>query len=187
MTDRDVAASAAAETQPRLHTEVSSRAELLPSLRVLGAVAVLGLPLGWLWSLLAPPEVVRVQRGRVTSPLLAQSTHRFDDLAVFLLLGLAAGVLTGAAVWLLRQRRGPVMLVAATAGALAGAWLALHTGEVLAGWRYTGALEAVPVGELGLLAPTVASSWAVVMQPLWTAFAYGAAASWNASDDLGRT
>jgi hypothetical protein len=156
------------------------RADLRPGLAVLVAVTVLGLPLGWLWSVLAPSVVVGRGPGGVVAPLLSQSEHRFDALAVFVLLGLAAGVLTGVAVWLLRSRRGPVVLIAATVGALAAACLARYTGELLA----TG--HGAAAGELAALAASVGSWWAVVAQPLGVALAYGSAVAWNGHDDLGR-
>lgn len=159
------------------------RADLRPGLTVLGVVTVLGLPLGWLWSVLAPSEVVRLGPGGATTPVLSQSEHRFDALALFVLLGLAAGVLIGVVVWLLRQRRGPVILIAATTGALASAWLARYTGQLLTTGHELGAGTA---GDLTALAASVESSWAVVAQPLGVALAYSSAVSWNGHDDLGR-
>ena len=65
--------------------------DLRPALGAFAAVAVLGLPLGWVWSRLAPPEVVRVAADGALVPLLGESEHRFDALALFVLLGFAAG------------------------------------------------------------------------------------------------
>jgi hypothetical protein len=116
------------------------RADLGPALSVLCAVAVLALPLGALWSWLAPPELVMRSVRAATPggvlPFAGQSEHRFDDMATFLLLGLVAGVLTGAVLWLLRRRRGPVVLVAAMLGSLVAAWLAMRVGLWLAAARY---------------------------------------------------
>lgn len=157
-------------------------ADLRPAAVVAAAVAVLGLPLGWLWSVLAPAEVRAATNGAATA-LLSQSEHRFDALALFVLLGLAAGVLTGAVVWLLRQHRGPVLVIAATAGALAAAWLARHSGQLLA----PDGLVAAAAGEFAIRGPEVESPWAVVAQPLGVALAYGGAVACNGHDDLGRT
>ncbi len=178
MTDTDAAAPEAGN-----RPAVVIRADLRPGLAVLGVVTVLGLPLGWLWSVLAPSAVARRGPGGVTMSLLSQSEHRFDALALFVLLGLAAGVLTGAAAWLLRGRRGPVVLLAATAGALAAACLARYTGQLLT-TGYEFGTDAS--GELVALAASVESWWAVVAQPLGVALAYGSAVSWNGHDDLGR-
>lgn len=179
MTGPDTAVAAAEPEYPR----VASRADLRPALWVSGAAALLGLPLGWLWSVLAPPEVVPAGGGATVTSALSQSEHEFDALALFVLLGLAAGVLTGAVVWLLRAHRGPVSAIAATAGALVAAWLALRTGQLLT----ADVLAVTTVGEFTALAPVVASSWAVVAQPLGVALAYSCAVACNGHDDLGRT
>ena len=121
-------------------------------------------------------------RGAVL-PLVGQSEHRFDDMATFVLLGLAAGVLTGAAAWLLRQRRGPVVLIAAVLGSLISAWLAMNLGLSLAEARYP---DVAATGMAFLRAPVLESSWVVVAQPFGTAIAYCVTTAWHRSDDLGR-
>ncbi len=177
MTDPDAAAPDVE------HPRVVIREDLRPGIAVLGAVALLGLPLGWLWSALAPPELVRTGDGGAATSGLSQTEHRFDALALFVLLGLAAGLLTGVVVWLLREYRGPVLAVAATAGALVAAWLALRTGELLTADE----LVATAAGQFAARAPTVGSSWAVVAQPFGVALAYSFAVASNGHDDLGRT
>lgn len=176
MTDPDAAESSE-------HPRVVIRADLRPGIAVLVAVALLGLPLGWLWSALAPPELVRTGGGDTATSAVSQSEHRFDALAVFVLLGLAAGVLTGAVVWLFREHRGPVLVIAATVGALGAAWLALGTGQLLT----ADDVVAVAQGRFIARAPVVESSWAVVAQPLGVALAYSFAVAGNGHDDLGRT
>jgi uncharacterized protein DUF2567 len=161
------------------------KADLLPAVPVLVVVGLLGLPLGWLWSRLAPPERVLVQDGKQFIPLQWESWHRFDDLAIYGLLGLAAGVCTGAAVWLLRQRRGPVVMIGATLGAVLSAWLGTRIGVALANSHY--ALAGAPVVNSVIdTAPRVESLWVIVAQPLATVLTYGLAAAWNGRDDLGR-
>jgi Protein of unknown function (DUF2567) len=165
---------------------VEVRADLVPALGVLCAVAVLGLPLGWLWSRLAPPELVlrsvrAVAPGAVLS-FAGQSEHRFDDMAVFLLLGLAAGVLTGVALWLLlRRRRGPVVLVAAMLGSLIAAWLAMRVGLWLAAARYP---DLASTGLAFPRVPVLESSWVVIAQPFGVAVTYCITTAWNGTDDL---
>ena len=116
---------------PPLQARVVSGSDLRPALGTFTAVAVLGLPLGWVWSRLAPPEVVRVAADGALVPLLGESEHRFDALALFVLLGFAAGVLAGVAVWMLRESRGPVVLLGAIAGSAVAGWLAMGLGEAL--------------------------------------------------------
>ncbi|WP_019816250.1 DUF2567 domain-containing protein, partial [Saccharomonospora saliphila] len=111
------------------NARVVVRADLVPAFGVLSVVGVLGIALGWVWSLLAPTQRMRVVTdGGEAVPLQWESWHRFDGLALFVLLGLAVGVLTGVAVWLLRARRGPVVLIGAVAGSVLAAWLATRLG-----------------------------------------------------------
>lgn len=178
------------EVQPTPEPAPSRRAaldpaELAPALSVLGAVALLGLPLGALWSWLAPPEFVARSPNALTPggvlPFVGQSEHRFDDMATFLLLGLAAGVLTGAALWQFRRRRGPLVLLAAVLGSLIAAWLAMRVGlwVVAAGYpdlASTGAPFPRP--------PVLQSSWVLVGQPFGVAVTYSITTAWNRRDDL---
>lgn len=180
MTGPDAVAPA---TEPPEYPRVVVRADLRPGAAVLVAVTMLGLPLGWLWSVLAPPEVVPTGDGATVTSALSQSEHRFDALALFVLLGLGAGVLTGVVVWLLRQRRGPVLVTAATAGALVAALLARYTGQLLT----PDGLVAAAAGEFAARAPDIESYWVVVAQPLGVALAYSFAVACNGHDDLGRT
>ncbi|GHF06953.1 hypothetical protein GCM10017786_45710 [Amycolatopsis deserti] len=161
------------------------KADLLPAVSLLSLIGVLGIPLGWVWSLLAPPERVRVFDGGQLIPLQLESWHRFDDLAIYTLLGLGAGVVTGVAVWMLRERRGPVIMIAAVLGGLLAAWLGVQMGVAFANSAY--AVTTTPnVGEVIERAPRVESMWVLVAQPLGTALAYGLLAGWNGRDDLGR-
>lgn len=166
---------------------VALRVDLVPALSVLCAVTVLGLPLGALWSRLAPPEfVARSDRAPTPGgvlPFVGQSEHRFDAMATFLLLGLAAGLLTGAALWLLRRQRGPLILIVAVIGSLIAAWLAMRTGLWLATARYPDlASSAAPFPR----APVLESGWVVVAQPFGVVIAYSLTTAWNGHDDLGR-
>jgi lysylphosphatidylglycerol synthetase-like protein (DUF2156 family) len=162
------------------------RADLVPALGVLCAVAVLGLPLGALWSRLAPPEFVAQSALAPTPggvlPFVGQSEHRFDDIATFVLFGLAAGVLTGAALWLFRRRRGPLVLIAAVLGSLVAAWLAMRFGLWLAGAYYPDrASTGAPFGQ----APVLESAWVIITQPFGVAVTYCITTAWNGSEDLG--
>lgn len=167
------------------HPRVVIRADLLPALSVLSAVTVLGLAIGWLWSRLAPPQRLVITQDGTPVPLTAESYHRFDDLVLFVLLGLAAGFVTGVAVWLLRERRGPVIMIAATLGSALGGWLAMQVGTAWAEGRYPVASD-VKVLDVVVKAPQLESGWALLAWPLTTALLYGVLAAWNSMDDLGR-
>ncbi|HWM01642.1 MAG TPA: DUF2567 domain-containing protein [Actinophytocola sp.] len=161
------------------------KADLLPAVSVLSTVSLLGLAVGWLWSRLAPPQRMVVGEDGQPVPLTAESYHRFDDLVLFTLLGLAAGLFTGVAVWFLRERRGPVVMIAAVLGSAVGGWLAMQVGVAWAGGRFPVSTN-VEVLDVIQQAPRLESTWAVLAWPLATALAYGVLAAWNSMDDLGR-
>lgn len=162
------------------------KADLLPAISVASTAALVGLPLAWIWSRIAPaiPGVLGASGQPVPLPS-PYGYHRFDDLAIFMLLGLAAGIVTGVAMWLLRERRGPVVLLAGVLGAFVAAWLAMHIGVSFAVGHY--ALASAPkAGQVFNIAPRLETGWGVIVQPFGTALAYGVLAAWNSRPDLGR-
>lgn len=171
--------------------KVVVKADLLPAVSVLSTVALLGLAVGWLWSLLAPAQ--RMIIGQDGKPVVfaavtgsqAESFHRFDDLVLFVLLGLGAGLFTGLAVWFLRERRGPVIMIAAVLGSILAGWLAMQVGVAWAEGRYPVSAD-VEVLDIVLRAPELESGWILLAWPMATALAYGVMAAWNGMDDLGR-
>jgi hypothetical protein len=170
---------------PVPRSRVVARADLLPAVRVFLLVALTGVPLGLVWSLLAPPQHRRVSGDGTPVPLLADTYHAFDPSAIFLLASFGAGLLSGIGVWLVRSRRGPVMLLGAVLGSLIAAALAIQAGAWFVAVQYP--LPPAPKpGVLISVAPSVNSWWAVVAAPLGVAISYGLAASWNGLDDLGR-
>jgi hypothetical protein len=170
---------------PHLPARVVIKPDLLPAVSVLSTVAIFGIAIGWLWSRLAPPQLVRQVSPTQRFPLTSEDYHPFDDLAVFGVLALGAGIVTAVAVWFLRERRGPVVLVAAVLGGLVAAWLAMQTGVSFGQSRFP-VPGAPKVGDVFALAPKIDSAWVVVAWPFTTALVYGALAAWSNSDDLGR-
>jgi hypothetical protein len=162
------------------------RADLVAALGVVAAVAVLGAPLGVLWSWLAPPEfVARSPRAPTPGgvlPFVGETAHRFDDMATFVLFGLAAGVLTGAALWLLRRRRGPLVVIAAVLGSLVASWVAMRVGLWLAVAHYP---DLASTGAPFPRPPVVESDWVIIAQPFTVAVTYCLTTAWNGADDLG--
>ncbi|WP_338598933.1 DUF2567 domain-containing protein [Saccharopolyspora sp. SCSIO 74807] len=184
-TGPEPAGAAGPEPSARI-PRVVVRADLLPALSALSLVALLGLPLGWLWSRLAPPELALLSSsGNPVPAQVTESYHRFDAVGLFLLLTFAAGLVTAGVLWAVRGRRGPVLLIGAVLGSLVAAWLAMRMGATFAGDLYP--LPAAPrAGGQITVAPEVSTPWAVLVQPLGVALGYGFAASWNGFDDLGR-
>jgi hypothetical protein len=162
------------------------RVDLLAATSVLSLVSFLGLPLAWLWSRLAPAQLSVVQADGTLAALPAESQHRFDDMALFLLLGLAAGVVAAVGVWFMRQRRGPLALLGLVLGSLVGAWLAMRTGLTFAESRYSDAIAAAAEGEVVSAVPRIESRWVIVAQPLAAVLTYGVIAASNGQDDLAR-
>ena len=174
------------EYRPRRRPSAFTGADLLGAVGVLAAVALLGLPMAWLWSRLAPVQVSVVQADRTLAALPPESQHRFDDLALFVLIGFAAGVLSGVAVWLLRQRRGPLALLALAAGSVIAAWLAMRIGLSFVDGRYADAVRAAAPDAVVSAVPRLESAWVLTAQPLAAVLVYGVAAATNGLDDLGR-
>ncbi|MGH3515850.1 MAG: DUF2567 domain-containing protein [Haloechinothrix sp.] len=171
---------------PRERPKVIVKADLLPAVSVLSMVALVGIPIGWLWAHLAPPQRSVVVDSGPPRPIQMESWHLFDDLVIFALLGMAAGVFIGALIWLLRERRGPVIMIASVLGSLLAGWLAALMGEgMFAGGLYE-ITEPLAVGDLVDKAPKLETRWVLLVQPMFTALTYGALAAWNGSDDLGR-
>jgi hypothetical protein len=171
---------------PYRRPRVAIKSDLLPAVSVASTAALLGLPLAWIWSRIAPaiPGALDASGHPVALPS-PYGYHRFDDLAIFMLMGLAAGLITGVAMWMLRERRGPTILLAGVLGSFIAAWLAMHTGLSFAAGHYTLTTPPKP-GAVFNLAPRLETSWVLVVQPLGTALAYGVLAAWNGMNDLGR-
>ncbi|WP_433869607.1 DUF2567 domain-containing protein [Saccharopolyspora sp. CA-218241] len=165
--------------------KVVVKADLLPAVSTASLIALLGIPLGWLWSLLAPAQAgVLLADGTLASMPLA-SYHAFDALALFLLLGFTAGVLVAAVLWMSRRRRGPVLLLAGVVGAALSGWLAMTLGASFAAAAHPVPPTAAP-GDLIQEAPAIGTAWALLAQPFGLTLGYGLCASWNGLDDLGR-
>lgn len=179
-------ASAGPEDAPRRDVpRPVVKADLLPAVSTLSLIALLGLPLGWAWSRLAPPKQTAVTGDGHLSSVLVESYHEFDALGVFLLLSFGIGVVTAVALWMRRNRRGPVFLLAGVLGSALAAWLGTTLGTGFAQALYPVG-NPPPGGGLVTVPPEVATPWVVLAQPLAVALVYGLAASWNGFDDLGR-
>lgn len=165
--------------------KVVVKADLLPAISAVSLIALLGLPVGWVWSRLAPPQESVLGQGGSVTPLLVESYHEFDGIAIFTLLAFAAGLLTAAVLWRMRGRRGPVLLIGGVLGALVASWLGIQMGGSFAAGLYP--MPPSPqLGDLITMAPEITTKWVLVAMPLALALGYGIATSWNGFDDLGR-
>ena len=169
----------------RERPRVVVKADLLPSVTVASTIGMAGIPIGWLWAQLAPGRKAVITSAGTPTPFELASWHSFDALVIFALLLLGAGVFIGALTWLLRERRGPVVMVAAVAGSLLSGWLGMLMGKAFLGDTYT-VTEPPQVGDVITLAPEIATTWVIIVQPLAVAVVYALLAAWNGRDDLGR-
>ncbi|MBP2473635.1 hypothetical protein JOF53_002507 [Crossiella equi] len=159
--------------------------DLLPALSLASTLSLLGVVSAFLWSLLAPPIQHQVVNDGRTPAIPGDSNHEFDSLAVFVLITLALGALTGAVVWLMRRRRGPVVMLGGLVGSAVAAWLGTLMGGMFTGFWYS-VPTAVQLGDIYTAAPEPVHWAAIVAQPLAFIVVYGAAAAWNGLDDMGR-
>ncbi|WP_405497897.1 DUF2567 domain-containing protein [Nocardia sp. NBC_00511] len=151
---------------------------------VLAALAALGAAAGVVWALLAPAEqlvVVEPDRG---AALTGESIHRFDALAIFVLIGIVIGVVGTTAAWRWRRARGPVLLLGILLGSLAGAALMKIVGEAVAEQLHTRPAHP-PVHTIVEFAPSVEGWAALIVQPLAAAVVVLILAALSTSDDLG--
>ena len=165
--------------------KVVVKADLLPALSLGLLLAVFGLPLGWIWSRIAPPERVGMSSNGSILPLVDETYHVWDDVAIYLLMGLAFGLVAGVAVWMLRERRGPTVMVAAVLGAVAAGWLMTKTGVSFAAGDYP-VPASLKIGTLFQVAPQLDTGWILLAPPLGVALAYLVLSAWSGSEDLGR-
>ncbi len=102
---------------------------VLAGLSVAAVTALLGLPLGWLWSALAPRTPVVMTSGGAALAHPEQEQMIADE-GWYLFLSIGAGIVIAALAWgLLRRYRGPLMLVWLAIGGLFSGVLAYWLGH----------------------------------------------------------
>lgn len=107
----------------------SAKAQGSTALAVAAVIAVLGLPLGWIWSSFAPwlPGVIQSDGLFLQQPYGEQ---RAGQETWFILLSIGAGVLCAIIAWVaLRRFRGPLMVVGLAVGGIAAGWIAWRFGH----------------------------------------------------------
>jgi len=150
---------------------------------VVGALAVLGAVLGWVWSAWSGPQ----QRAYVIAP---GKLYPFDEVETmagadgrYLVLVGLTGLVAGAVLyWWRRADRGPLLAVALGAGGLAGAALTWWIGYLTGGGTYDGRPKTV-IPHLPL---SLHMRGLLLIEPALAMLVYGMLAAFAASDDLGR-
>jgi hypothetical protein len=110
-------------------------------------VAVLGAPLGWLWTVVAPRVgYIKVDGGFVYADPEPEQAIAGDGW--FLIIGVGAGLILAVLAWLLLRRyRGVAILFALTIGSLACAWLAWWLGHKIGLDQFHHAAAGLQVGD----------------------------------------
>jgi len=168
----------AGETIPGLSREVRSAAG------VAGVVLVSSALAGALWGLLAPTVRLLVLEPGQGSALTGESVHRFDALALFVLIGAVVGLLSAAAAWQLRRVRGPILLLGLVLGSIVGALVMVGFGEAVAQWDNPRPVDP-PVGNVVAVAPEVDTWLALIVQPLVASLLMLVLVALSPTDDLG--
>ncbi|MGE2834552.1 DUF2567 domain-containing protein [Mycobacterium sp. SMC-4] len=108
--------------------------------RVLAALVAAGAIVGALWALVAPPihGIVALTRSgdRIKAAIGNEADHWFTAAAMFVGMLSVLAVVAAVLAWQWRAHRGPVMIGALSAGAVAAAAAAAGVGTLVARWRY---------------------------------------------------
>jgi hypothetical protein len=172
-------------------------AELLPPGRIsrlrearaagvtIALLAVAGLAMGLLWSVVSPRVHVIVT---TTGPDLEHygSDEFFAGDASFALIGAAVGLLAAVAVWWLARRwRGPVQLLVLAVGCLACGLVAWQVGRHIGLGYFHDLLRDGRVGQRFVKPVDLRAKVVLVAAPLTAVIGYVVLASWVARPDLG--
>jgi hypothetical protein len=177
--------------------EPPPRRRWLPNLLIAGGVAAfvaaLGVPLGFVWSELAP----RLQMVKFEGDLYFIDAGP-EELAAadgwFIVLGVGVGLVVSLGAWFgLRRRRGPVMLAALAVGSLGSSALAAWIGSEIGRAAYEERLATAPdrtLLTLPLEVGATGSGWfghltgAIAIQALIAVFVYMIMAGWSRYPEL---
>lgn len=178
-----MAATVAGAAPGRLSAEVVKREGRAAALVFLAVAAFSALG-GVVWAYLAPAEQLLVVEPDRGAPLTGESTHRFDAVAIYVLIAMVVAVLTAVATWRWRRVRGPILLVGLLAGAALGSSLMRWVGEAVAEQLHTRPAHP-PVRSIVEIAPIVEGWPVLLVQPLLAALIVLIMAALSTSDDLG--
>ena len=163
-------ASSPDPASPRTPLRTTSLAFLGP----LVATAVLGIPAGYIWALVAPRALAQIVSHGAANVVNAETTAFIVADAWFVLIAAAGGLLTGIAgyVYVVRRRGAPAALGLILGGLAAAAimwWIGDHYGHA----SFQHALLTRPIGSYLHASLTLGSKAAVVFWPLFAALAIG--------------
>jgi hypothetical protein len=181
------AAEAPPAEQVRKRGVPVTRAELIWAGTWLAIPAVLGVPLAFLWVVLGPHvDVVMTAPG--TPDLADYNTEAFvaGD-GRYALITAVTGLVLGAAAWILRRGRGPLVVLGLALGSLAGAWitwkLGAHQGEA----EFKHLIVTAQAGRHFRQNMRLRATGLVYLQALTAVAVYVGCAAWSRYPDLAPT
>ncbi len=141
----------------------------------LGAI-VLGLLQGWLWSAVAPTEQFKVFTDGTYGGLSTVSTHLFTDIAIFMFLAIAVGIVIAVVAWSQRTLRNPVMVAIVALSSTLGGFAAYLLGDVLASGTQPWTIGPSNIERLVQAPPTVGNATSLLVEPTAALFVYAVCA-----------
>jgi hypothetical protein len=148
-------------------------------------IALLGVPLGLLWGVVSPHAPVVVTRDGAVLAGFRQEVFVAAD-GTFALIGLLAGLVVGAGVYLWRRARGPWVAIGVALGSLAGGYVAWKTGHQIGLDDFRRLVEDGRIGQRFVRPVDLRAKGVLFVQPLVAVIVYVLAAGWSRFDDLGR-
>jgi hypothetical protein len=154
----------------RIPTPRATRAALIVLLAVLAATAVIGVPAGYIWALLAPRALAQVVSRGAANVVNPETTAFIAADAWFVLIAAIGGLLTGIIGYLLViRRRGAPAALGLILGGLAAAALMLWIGDNYGHAAFQHRLLTDPNGTYLHAALSLGSKSAVVFWPMLAA------------------
>ena len=165
-----------------LRASVSWR-DLVAAVMLALVVAVTGVGTGALWSWIGPHvPVLMTENGPILAEYYGESA--FGQQATFGGLGFVGGLLLGPIAYLIRRRRGPILLLGLAAGCLAAAWVSWKVGVRLGQEEYESLLQHAAPGRKFAMPVELDATGLLFLQPLVAVLAYVLVAAWSRYPDL---
>ena len=158
----------------------------VPAAVIVGGLVVLGVLQGVVWSQVAPGQQALVYPDGSYGSLPTADYHPFTALAIFVLAGIAVGLVAAVAAWRVRGIRGTTTLLALFAGASAGAAVAFGVGFALVSGVNPATVGATGHSSIVVAAPTLATPLVLVAEPAAAVLVYTFLVAWDGRPDLGR-
>jgi hypothetical protein len=169
---QDLGETGEAETTRPLPSLRSARSATGTLLAALAATAVVGIPAGYIWALLAPRALAQVVSRGAADVVNAETTAFIVADAWFVLIAALGGLLTGVAGYLLVvRRRGVPATVGLILGGLGAAALMLWIGDNYGHAQFQHRLLTSPAGTYLHASLSLGAKGALAFWPLFAALA----------------